>query len=113
MSEGFEDDQLHRMISESRVKMPFDDFEKDLMFQIRAEIDRKKFVQRNIKLSWFFYGLGLVSGILITIYLSRMEDLIMGMDPVMVVIPLILCLCLIFLLLMEKLVRFSFFSKPH
>lgn len=113
MSQGFEDDQLRRMISESKVRMPFADFEKDLMLEIRDENKRKKFIQKNLKLSWFFYVLGMVSGILITIYLSRIEDLILGMDPVMVVIPLILCLCLIFLLLMEKLVKFSFFSKFH
>ena len=111
MSNHFEDDKLRRMISESRFEMPFEDFEKDIMSRINYENQRRNSVISNLRLSWFFFGLGIVSGILITIFLSRMEDLILGMDPEMVVIPLILCLCMIFLLLMEKLVKLSMFSK--
>ena len=113
MNESFEDDQLRKMISESRIEMPFKNFEKDLMVLIKAENQRRRYIQGNIKLSWFFFGFGLVSGILITIFLSRMEELILGIDPELVVILIVFCLSAIFLLLVEKLVKFTLFNKEY
>ena len=111
MNMDFEDDRLRQMMSEANFEMPFEDFEKDLMFQIKVENKRKRYVLHKIRLSWFFFGLGMISGILLTVISSRVDDLILGLKPEMVVIPLVFCLSLIFLLMMERLVKFSLPDK--
>ena len=111
MNLEFEDDQLRQMMSKADFKMPFDGFEKDLMILIKSENKRKRYLLQKIRLSWIFFGLGMIAGIILTIFLSRVEDLIMGIDPEMVVVPLVFCLSMVFLLLMERLVKFSLSKK--
>ena len=113
MPEEFEDDQLRKMISGSRIEMPFEDFTKDIMIQILAEKQRRRSVLRNLKLSWLFFGLGMISGILLTVFFSRMDDLILGIETENLIFPVIFCLSLGFILLMEKLVKFSLLGKSR
>ena len=63
MEPDLEDIQLQNILSKSRKEMPFHDFEDELMIEIYKERDRKHSVLRNIKLSWLFFIIGMISGI--------------------------------------------------
>lgn len=100
---------FRELLSDSSREMPFSDFEDDLMAEIRLEYEKKYSVRKNIKLSWLFFILGMLSGIATVVILSFYSDnqsfTFMGDNFLPVVIILI---CLTIILFAEKLVKISF-----
>ena len=110
MEPVYEDIQLQNILSKSRKEMPFRDFEDELMIEIFKEGDRKRSVLKNIKLSWLFFIIGLISGIALISVPSLLNETAADFTSYAAILSiLMIALCLIILLFAEKLIRFSFF----
>ena len=110
MEPVYEDIQLQNILSKSRKEMPFHDFEDELMIEIFKERDRKRSVLKNIKLSWLFFIIGLISGIALISVPSLLDETAADFTSYAATRSiLMIALCLIILLFAEKLIRFSFF----
>ncbi len=69
------DDKLKRLLSNSRLEMPFDDFEERLMTRIRKEAGNEKAIDKNIRLAWLFFALGTFFGVLLSVILSPVNTM--------------------------------------
>ena len=111
MEPDFEDIQLQEILSKSRKEMPFHDFEDELMIEIYKERDRKRSVLKNIKLSWLFFIIGMISGIALISIPTLLNETATDITSYLATLSiLMIALCLIILLFAEKLIRLSFFS---
>ena len=100
---------FRELLSDSGRQMPFSDFEDDLIAEIRHEYEKKYSVRKNIKLSWLFFILGMLSGIAIVVVLSFYsgnQSLAFLSDNLLPVVIIFICLTII--LFAEKLVKISF-----
>ena len=112
MEEEFEDIQLQEILLKGRKEIPFLDFENEIMVEIHKEYDRKRSILKNIKLSWFFFIIGMISGItLVSILPLIYESTEEASSNITLLFILIIAICLIILLFAEKLIKFSFFKK--
>jgi fatty acid desaturase len=112
MEPVYEDIQLKEILLKSRKEMPFNDFEDELMIEIYKERDRKRYVLKNIKLSWMFFIIGMISGIALISIPSFLNETAADFTSYVAILSiLMIALCLIILLFAEKLIRFSFFRE--
>ncbi|MBA7544962.1 hypothetical protein ES705_37324 [subsurface metagenome] len=111
MDNNFEDPHLQELLSKNKKEMPFRDFEENLMLEIYKESERNRAIIKNIKLSWFFFAFGFASAIALTSVFSRFNESILGLSPDKIVLPIQLFLSLLFLFLLEKLIKISFLKN--
>ena len=112
MEQEFEDIHLREILLKGRKEIPFLDFENEIMVEIHKEHDRKRSILKNIKLSWFFFIIGMISGItLVSILPLIYESTEEASSNITLLFILIIAICLIILLFAEKLIKFSFFKK--
>ena len=100
---------FRELLSDSGKEMPFSDFEDDLMSEIRLTYEKKYSIRKNIKLSWLFFILGMLSGIATVVILSFYGDnksFAFMSDNLLPVVIIFFCLTII--LLAEKLIKISF-----
>lgn len=107
------DDKLKHLIGESRLEMPFSDFEERLMSRINSEVGIEKSINRNIRLSWLFFGLGTIFGLLLSVILSS-EKFILGIPFAKLSMPLYIIGGIVILLFAEQLLKLTLnHKKPH
>lgn len=74
------EDKLVRELMEKSVReMPFADFEEKLMVQIQQEAKNSHSFLKEIKLSWFFFVIGTLFGLVLNIIVSKMNQPILGL----------------------------------
>jgi hypothetical protein len=73
------DNELDALLSESTLEMPFSDFEDNLMLLIEEKSIEKVKSSRESTLSKFFFFLGSLIGIVLTILLTKVNSTIFGM----------------------------------
>lgn len=100
------DKYFRKLLSGSRQEMPFSDFEDELMTEIRREHARNNSLVRNIKLSWLFFFLGLVAGIVLVIISPALSGGSAGVDENFIYAGVVF-ICLFILLFAEKLYTIS------
>ena len=74
-----EDNLVRELMEKSGREMPFTDFEDKLMAQIHKEADASRSFLKDIKLSWFFFVLGTLFGLILNIIVSKMNQPILGL----------------------------------
>ena len=75
-----EETYFKEIMSNGKLEMPFTDFEDNVMMHIEKTTD-KPVLAKEIRLSWIFFVLGSVFGIIISYILPRMKGPILGTDP--------------------------------
>jgi len=107
MSKETEDKFIKELMGKSGVKMPFDDFEEKLMQEIRREANTSRSLLKDVKLSWFFFVVGTLFGLVLSIVVGEMNKTIFGF-PAQRLILIIQAIFVIFLLLQfDKLIRLT------
>ncbi len=101
------DKYFRELLSDGNREMPFNDFEDELMAEIRSEQEKRNSLLRNIRLSWLFFILGLVSGIALVLVSSSPGISTGGNLPGTFVYTAIIFICLFILLFAEKLISIS------
>ena len=102
------DRYFRELLSDSRLEMPFSDFEDELMEEIHMKYKKRSSLLKNIKLSWLFFFLGMISGMAVVIFsmIPTEEESVPGIIEnysLLIIIPL----CLFILLFTEKLIKSS------
>ena len=69
---------VQELMAKSERKMPFDDFEDKLMQQIHKEANTSRSFLKDIKLSWFFFTIGTIFGLVLNILVAEMNTTIFG-----------------------------------
>ena len=69
---------VQELMAKSERKMPFDDFEDKLMQQIHKEANASRSFIKDIKLSWFFFIVGTIFGLVLNILIAEMNKSIFG-----------------------------------
>jgi len=78
------ENELDALLSESALEMPFSDFEDSVMQIIEENSIKKNSVSKELKLSRFFFILGSLFGITISIVLSQLETSIFNISPTVI-----------------------------
>jgi hypothetical protein len=73
-----EEKLIRDLIVESAREMPFSDFEEKLMRQIHLEANTSRSFLKNIKLSWFFFIVGTIFGLFLSITIGQINGSIFG-----------------------------------
>ena len=71
---------FRRMMSNSKLEVPFPEFEDKVMGLIEKKLSKKNSIDRDIKLSWLFFIIGSAFGIIVTVLLSRIQQPVLGID---------------------------------
>jgi hypothetical protein len=75
------DEQFFRTVmAESKLELPFSDFEDTVMAGIENKADRPSF-STDLKLSWIFFIAGSVFGIALSVLLPRLQSPVFGIQP--------------------------------
>ena len=75
------DDIFVDLIKNSKLEMPFSDFEDVVMQQIEENITQKNEISKQLRLSKFFFIIGSLFGITISILLSKIQEPIFNISP--------------------------------
>ena len=79
MNSDQKDKFVQELMAKSERKMPFDDFEERMMQQIHKEANTSRSFLKDIKLSWFFFIVGTIFGLVLNILFAEMNTTIFGM----------------------------------
>ncbi|MGD0756385.1 MAG: hypothetical protein ABR927_15140 [Bacteroidales bacterium] len=91
-----EEEFFQEIMSKSKLNVPFLDFDNHVMGIIEHQVLKKTSISKEIKLSWAFFILGSIVGVILAVLLLRSEGMIMGVSFDKLVIPfLIVCSFLI------------------
>ena len=104
------DDKLKDLLSNSRLEMPFTDFEDKVMANIKKEVQKEKEIDRSLRLSWLFFALGTTFGLLLSIILSP-GTTILGIPVDKLAIPAYITGGTLLLLFVEKLLQLTIEQK--
>jgi len=105
------DKYFRELLSDSKREMPFNDFEDELMAGIHREYAKSKSVLRDIRLSWIFFLLGLISGIVLDLTPQSLT-LLSGLSLSGSILPVaVIASCLLIIFFLEKLIAISFARK--
>jgi len=81
MSLDQNDTFVRELMGKSAEKMPFDDFEERLMQQIHKEAKTSRSFLKDIKLSWFFFTIGTIFGLVLNTIVNDMHKSFFGILP--------------------------------
>lgn len=88
---------VRELMKKSTREMPFADFENKLMEQIHKEASTSRSLLKDVKLSWFFFIVGTIFGLFLTVYSEQIKNPIFGF-PVQRMILIIQIVFIILLL---------------
>jgi len=106
------DEELKRLLSESRLEIPSDDFENRLMTRIKTEVKKERSIDRNIRLSWLFFVLGTAFGLLLSVILSPVKT-ILGFPVSGLRLPVYIVGATLLLLFVEQLANITLERKKR
>lgn len=80
-TETMDENFFQEIMSESKLELLFSDFEDNLMLLIEKKIIKQSSFSKNLKLSWLFFIIGSVFGIVISVMLPLMHKPIFRIQP--------------------------------
>jgi len=111
MSKNLKDKQLKKLLLGSRRKMPFPDFDNEVMMQIE-ELETKEDLIREgyrngITYSWIFFAAGVLLGAILSLYIPQFTNGIFNVEPGVAQLVFQVGLILFVLLHFEKLLTMT------
>ena len=73
-----DDNFFKEIMAQSDQKMPFSNFEDEVMLQIQKQHQRRRAFSKNLVLSWTFFALGTAFGIAISLLLPGVNIAVSG-----------------------------------
>ena len=102
------------MMKNCGLKMPFSDFEENLMSRIEKEKKEGKILSRDRRLSLTFFTLGTLLGLMINFMLERSIYIFPGISKETTILLFQCVFILLFLIQIESFIRSGkFFSKRY
>ena len=104
---------FRKMMSKSRLDVPFPDFDDKIMGLIKEKHSNKASVSRDIKLSWVFFILGSAFGIFVTILLPKIQQQVLGIHLDKFNIPFLIILSILLFTQLDSLIDFYKRQKKY
>ena len=98
-------------MEKSRLSMPFPDFEDEVMMQIEMEESLNQTSRTHVLWSWFFFGIGVIAGVLLTVLIPQFDIAIAGLDSGQLNLLFQIVFCLFVFLHLDKLIAVSWPGK--
>ncbi len=108
-----EEKLIRELMGKSAAKMPFRDFEDQLMQQIYEEAKTSRSFLTDVKLSWFFFVVGTLFGLFLNILVGEMNKTIFGFPAQRLSLILQVLFVILILLQFDKLVALTKKSVNH
>lgn len=105
MPELPEDTRFAQLMKKSRVKMPFSDFEDNVMRRIEVEVQYKKSILKNINLSLLFFILGTGTGTAVSLFLPELLSAFSGISSERIILIFQAVFILIVLTQLDNLIK--------
>ena len=105
-------DMLKKLLSDSKLEMPFSGFEDRVMHSIRNKVRTEQSINRNINLSWLFFALGTAFGLLLSVIISPATT-IWGFPTAKLMLSSYIIGGTLILLFVEQLVTFTLKRKNN
>jgi uncharacterized protein with PQ loop repeat len=77
-----EDEFFKEIMSDTRLTVPFKDFEDCVMAEIENRVINKSKLSKEIKLSWVFFVAGSLFGIILSGILIQIKEPVFGINPI-------------------------------
>lgn len=97
---------FRKMMSKSKLEVPYPEFEDNVMRLIEKKVLKKDSISRDIKLSWVFFILGSTFGIIVTILLPKIQQPVLGMDLDNLTMPFLIIFSFLLLSQIDSLIDF-------
>ena len=99
-----EEMDFRKLMSVSKLEVPFSDFEDEVMALIEKKASQPVFSLES-KLSWIFFIAGSVFGVLITFLIPRMKGLIFGMTSDQLALLFLMVFVTLFFVQLDNLLK--------
>lgn len=106
-----EEKEFKKLMEQSKLEMPFPDFEEQVMEVIRKKEARDKSFWRNIRWSWVLFLSGLVLGLIIMDLLAGLDLKYFGDKTKLVLLMIEIVIVAIFGLQFDNLIRITLGKK--
>ncbi len=97
---------FQELMAKSKLEFPFLDFEDNVMFEIEKTKVHQSSFSKELKLSWAFFIIGSIFGIVISLTLPQMHKSILGFQPDKFVIIFQVVFALLFFIQIDMLMKF-------
>lgn len=87
--------------------MPCSDFEDQVMFQIEKKELQQQVLLKNVKLSWIFFVIGSLFGLLLSVMVPQLLPTIPGIDTMYITLFVQALIIVIVALNLDSLIRFT------
>ncbi len=111
--EELNDQKLKTLLKDSRVKMPFSDFESKLMGRVQTELKGRRSVLKSIRLSWLFFILGTLFGLSLNVLLPWMHLEFAGIGLQQLKYPLLLVTLVVIIWQLDEMIRLTVRQKKQ
>jgi hypothetical protein len=94
------------IMKQSKLSVPFTDFEDKIMLRIREKSKKKSTFSREIKLAWIFFITGSTFGIIISIILPLLQEPVLGIYPDKLTMAFQVIFSFLFIIQLDSLKKF-------
>jgi nicotinamide riboside transporter PnuC len=102
-----EDKFFREIMSKSRLILPYSDFEDNVMMQIEPKVLHQNTLSKELRLSWIFFIVGSVFGIIFSVFISQLRDPIFGIQPVNLTLFFAIVFASVLFTQIDTLIKFS------
>ena len=95
------------IMSKSRLDLPFSDFEDNVMMQIETKVLHQNKWSKELRLSWIFFIVGSVFGIILSIFIAQLHEPIFGIQPVNLTLFFAIVFASVLFTQIDTLIKFS------
>jgi hypothetical protein len=106
MKETNTDETFSKLMSNSKLVVPFTDFDDKVMGLIEKNALKKASISRDLKLAWLFFIMGSFFGIIIALILPYIQRPIFGFQLDRLKIPFLIMFSFLVLSQLESLIDF-------
>lgn len=100
-------DTLSKMMKASELKMPFADFEDQVMYQVKKESKNRFIIRRYRILSGIFFLAGAILGFVVNAILEKTQRSFLGFSPDVILLVFQLSFVFVLLICLDAMVRFA------
>lgn len=101
------DKHLKSLLKESKVEMPFSDFESKMISRVNSELNGKRTIIKNLRLSWFFFFIGSVFGLGISLTLPLLNLELGGIETHHLKYPVMILVLFVIIWQLDEMVRLT------
>lgn len=106
MKETETEETFSKLMSNSKLIVPFTDFDDKIMGLIEKNALKKASISRDLRFAWIFFIIGSLFGILLTLILPKIQQPVFGIQLDRLKIPFLIIFSFLILTQLDSLVDF-------